>query len=383
MREHDRRGRDDVVHARAARKIADRPRETLQHRPDRLRTGKVLGELVGDVAGVEIGKHEHVRVSCDRTGVVQLLRRHGGNERRVGLQLAVDRKRRLARARDRERADAPCRHRACAGASLRGERQHRHARRLVQQPPAAFRRCERDVGEDLGGGLCVHRAVGVDQRTLREHDQEEARRRRNAGGEADRHHSRLDDTTGRIGDACDHRIGVARLDHQACMEQRLRGEAARNSRMGVGAALQVKRSVTIDALACIIPPRSRLRRRGVGIRASRRLCGAHWRIAEHDRLGQTLVAQAPRRGRDPLVGTFGKHNPQSAPANPRTGCRQNVHDLASLALRAPAPVPPVTEPGRCRRRALSPQYRQDRRAALLDRLRARARYLPARSRRSP
>ncbi len=103
LREHDGRGRDDVLDARAAREIAHRSRESLQDRADGGRAAEVLGQLVGDVAGVEVREDEHVRAPGDGAQFFQLLRGDGGAERRVGLQLAVDRERWRALARDRER----------------------------------------------------------------------------------------------------------------------------------------------------------------------------------------------------------------------------------------------------------------------------------------
>src|SRR5688500_5761575 len=54
-REHDRGGGDNVVHARAAREVADRLREALQDGAHGARAGEALRQLVGDVARVEIG----------------------------------------------------------------------------------------------------------------------------------------------------------------------------------------------------------------------------------------------------------------------------------------------------------------------------------------
>ena len=45
---------------------AKRTREALQDRPDRPRAAQILAHLVGDVAGVEVGEHQHVGSSCDR-----------------------------------------------------------------------------------------------------------------------------------------------------------------------------------------------------------------------------------------------------------------------------------------------------------------------------
>ena len=90
----------------------DAPRErSLTGRAKPCRIGPIAcapprccAELVGDVAGVEVGEHQHVGSAGDRADVLHLLRRDDGIERRVRLQLAVDRELRRASARDGERA---------------------------------------------------------------------------------------------------------------------------------------------------------------------------------------------------------------------------------------------------------------------------------------
>ena len=57
---------DDVVDCGAARQIADRFGKTLQERADRLRAAEPLRELVGDIAGIEIGKNQDIGLAGDR-----------------------------------------------------------------------------------------------------------------------------------------------------------------------------------------------------------------------------------------------------------------------------------------------------------------------------
>ena len=166
LREDDGRGRDDILDARAAREVAQRTREALQYRPDRPRAAEVLAELVGDVAGVEVGEHQHV----------------GSSRRRARRPSASSRRRRDSTPRppaSRRRSRAPARgardgERAhdlvdmrVRGAAFGRERQQRDARFLAQHAAAARGGRERDVGERLGRRIGIHRAIGKDQRALR------------------------------------------------------------------------------------------------------------------------------------------------------------------------------------------------------------------------
>ena len=170
----------------------------------------------------------------------------------------------------------------------------------------------------LGGRVGVHGAIGVERATRSGNTiRKKLDGVRMPAREPDRHHPRLDHARGRVGDAGHHRVGIARLDHQAGMEQRLRGEPARE-----------------------------FRRRRPGRAAGRaprsgRARSARQRIAEQDRLRERLVAQATCRRHDPIVGPLGKDHLESAPADAHAGFCQNVHDLASLALRAPTPILPI------------------------------------------
>ncbi len=100
----------------------------------------------------------------------------------------------------------------------------------------------------------IHRAVGVDEHAIRKHHQEEARRRRDAGGEPDRHHCRLDHARRRMRGTGHHRVGIAGLHHQAGMKERLGGEAQRHLRIGLRTALPVERRIASPADR---PPRGR------------------------------------------------------------------------------------------------------------------------------
>jgi len=68
LRQADRRGGHDVLGAGAARQVADRFGEPLQDRADSLRTGQVLGQLVGDIARIQVGKNQDVGVSGHGAG---------------------------------------------------------------------------------------------------------------------------------------------------------------------------------------------------------------------------------------------------------------------------------------------------------------------------
>ena len=50
----------------------------------------MLGEFVGDVAGVEIGKYEHVGAARDVAHLRHLARRNSGGKRCVTLKFAID-----------------------------------------------------------------------------------------------------------------------------------------------------------------------------------------------------------------------------------------------------------------------------------------------------
>jgi hypothetical protein len=70
-------------------KHVDRLREAGQQRADGFGAADALQQLVGDVAGFQVGKHQHVGAAlerAERVGFVEDLRHHGG----IGLHFAID-----------------------------------------------------------------------------------------------------------------------------------------------------------------------------------------------------------------------------------------------------------------------------------------------------
>ena len=160
----------------------------------------------------------------------------------------------------------------------------------------------------LGIGIRVDRAVRVHEHALLQNHQEEARRRRDAGREADRHHARFDDPSGRGRGPGDHRLRVARFHHQPGVEERLRCEPARNAGGRVGPPFAIERRIAVEA-------RARLR------------------ALEQYRLGELLIAQALRRRDDALVGRFRKHDPHAAAANPLETVFEHPHRVLPASPR--------------------------------------------------
>ena len=279
-----RRGGDDVVDARAAREVADGTRETLQDRADGARAGKVLGELVGDVAGVEIREYQHVGAPRHGAFGLHLLLCNGIDERCVGLQLAVDRESRVACSSDLKRAYDLLRT-GVACAALRREGKQRDARLFLEQRAAARGRSKRDVGELLGVRLDVDRAIGIDQNPFLQDHQEEARRGADALCEPDRHQPGLDHAGRGMRDPGEHRVGIARLDHHAGMQQRFAHRALGDPRIAVELGIRGE-------------PRARLR------------------IERQDWLGEPLALQPARSLDDAFVADFRQHDAARPLASP-------------------------------------------------------------------
>ena len=91
------------------------------------RAGHVLCQLVGDVAGVEVGEDENVGPAGDGALAAHFLRRDARDERAVGLELAVDGEAGRPCFHDRQRLAhlvgehaAPVRARICEGAAWLG-----------------------------------------------------------------------------------------------------------------------------------------------------------------------------------------------------------------------------------------------------------------------
>ena len=82
-------GVHDVHHRAAARKVVAGAGQALEDGEAR-RAAEALGDLVADVAGLQVGKDEDVRASRNRAPL-RLDRGDGGDERGVELEFAVER----------------------------------------------------------------------------------------------------------------------------------------------------------------------------------------------------------------------------------------------------------------------------------------------------
>ena len=268
------------------------------------RAGKVLRELVSDVAGVEIREYQHVGAPRHGAFGLDLHLCNGIDESCVGLQLAVDRESRVACSSNLKRAYDLLR----AGVARAALRRETKAARRAALPRAARgssppkqARCRRAARRRLG----VDRAIGIDQNPFVQDHQEEARRRADAFCEPNRHQPSLDHAGRRMRDAGEHRVGIARLDHHAGMQQRFAHRAlgdpdcrrARHTRRAAGS--------TADRAAGWARPAPRL-----SACAQPRRCVRH-RLRQHDaaRRGEPAgiaFQEHPREGRRTRsYGVFG------------------------------------------------------------------------------
>ena len=93
-----------------------------------------------------------------------------------------------------------------------------------------------DIGKLFRIGIGVDRAISKHERPwslaeeIRHHDQEIARRQRNAFRQTDCHQAGFDHAPCRIGGACDHDVGIALPHHHAAEIQRLAREPRRHRR---------------------------------------------------------------------------------------------------------------------------------------------------------
>ena len=58
--------------------------------PDSLRAGQVLGELIADVAGVEVGEYQYVCLAGYLARLIEFQSGDPGHQSAVGLKLAID-----------------------------------------------------------------------------------------------------------------------------------------------------------------------------------------------------------------------------------------------------------------------------------------------------
>jgi uncharacterized protein len=165
-------GRGDVINRGSAREIGHRFGKALENGTNGASQAQLLDELIGDVAGIQIGKDQNVGAARHVAFAAQLA---GGNiriERRVGLEFAIN--------EELGRADL-CQARSFSslpgirmmGAAVGREGEERDARRLGQERPGRVSRCDGDIGKLGGGRLRIDRAVGEDQAAILQLHQEE------------------------------------------------------------------------------------------------------------------------------------------------------------------------------------------------------------------
>ena len=142
----------------AARQIADRLGKTLQERADGRGAAEPLHKLVADIAGVEIGKNQHIGAAGDGAEIFHLLFRDRGHHGGIGLQFAIHRQIRRPRPHQIERAPHLVDARVLSAAFGR-ERQHGDARRFAEQIFCAGGGGERDIGQFFRGRVGVDRAI--------------------------------------------------------------------------------------------------------------------------------------------------------------------------------------------------------------------------------
>ena len=155
----------DVVHRTAAAEVVHGTCNTLQDGADGLCSAQALHQLVGDVAHLEAGHHEHIGPSGDVTAG-SLLGTHTGHQCCVGLQLAVDLQVGVEFASQTCGLDHLVHH-FVLGAALGTKAEHGHAR--IVESGHALRRLRRTYG-NLGQlsriGHRRHRHVANDEHAV-------------------------------------------------------------------------------------------------------------------------------------------------------------------------------------------------------------------------
>src|SRR5215218_9052964 len=154
----DGHGVDDVGDQGAPGEVVDRLAQALEDRPDGDRVGRALHRLVGVVAGVEVGEHEHGGPPGD-LAVGQLGPGDLGVDGRVVLDRPLDEQIGPALTGDGGRladlVDVAARPRLPGRVGQQGHP------RLDAELGGRARRGDRDVGQLLGVGVGHHRAVAV------------------------------------------------------------------------------------------------------------------------------------------------------------------------------------------------------------------------------
>ena len=206
----DGHGVDDVGDQGAPGQVVDRLAQALEDRPDGDRVGRALHRLVGVVAGVEVGEHEHGGPAGD-LAVGQL----GAGDRWVDGRVVLDRPldQEVGPALPGDRGGLADLLDVAARARLAGRVGEQGDPRLDAELGGRARRGDRDVGQLLGVGVGDHRAVAVDQHPVGQQHQEHAGHDRGAGHGADELERRPDGVGGGVGRPRHHPVGQVLVDH--------------------------------------------------------------------------------------------------------------------------------------------------------------------------
>ncbi len=139
----------------------------------------MLRELIGDVAGIKIGKDQHIGTAGDLTRPSSLAHRNLGAQRGIGLQFTVDLEGGSALAGQThgfgDLGDV-----GVAGAAMGGKRKKRDAG-FPGQLLGARSGGDGDAGQFGGGGLGGHGAVGENKAAVAPLHEEKGGRQGNAG----------------------------------------------------------------------------------------------------------------------------------------------------------------------------------------------------------
>src|SRR5215207_2146665 len=156
----DGHGVDDVGHRGPPGQVVDRLAQALEDRADGDRVGRPLHRLVGVVAGVEVGEHEHGGPAGD-LAVGQL----GPGDRGVDGGVVLDRPldQEVGPALPGDRGGLADLLDVAARARLAGRVGEQGHPGLDAELGGRARRGDGDVGQLLGVGVGHHRAVAVDQ----------------------------------------------------------------------------------------------------------------------------------------------------------------------------------------------------------------------------
>src|SRR5215213_11702837 len=178
----DGHGVDDVGDQGAPGQVVDRLAQALEDRPDGDRVGRPLHRLVGVVAGVEVGEHEHGGPAGD-LAVGQL----GPGDRGVDGGVVLDRPldQEVGAALPGDRGGLADLLDVAARARLAGRVGEQGDPRLDAELGGRARRGDGDVGQLPGVGVGDHGAVAVDQHPVGQQHQEHAGHDRGAGHGAD------------------------------------------------------------------------------------------------------------------------------------------------------------------------------------------------------